>query len=243
MPRYIDGFLLPLPVKNLKSYRAMATKASKVFRDHGALEYLECVGEDLTPAFGVPFPRQLKCKKGETVVLAWIVYKSRAQRDKVNALVMKDPRMNAMMGNKKMPLQPRPHVVRWLQRHRLRLILRTSALCTPPEPSMSTPALPTCTASKKATITGWILGVLPCALLLFSASMKLINPPGMDKGFEQLGWPISLALALGILELSCTILYLIPRTAILGGILLAGYMGGAIATHVRIHEEIGRAHV
>ena len=107
MAKYVDGFLLPVLKKNLKTYRAMAVKASKVFRDHGALEYRECVGEDLSPAFGVPFPKQLKCKKGETVVLAWIVYKSRAQRDKVNALVMKDPRMNAMMGDKKMPFNPK----------------------------------------------------------------------------------------------------------------------------------------
>ena len=107
MPRYVDGFVLPLPKKNLKTYRAMAAKASKVFRDHGALEYLECVGEDMTPAFGVPFPKQMKCKKGETVVLAWIVYTSRAHRDKVNAKVMKDPRMDAMMGNKAMPFNPK----------------------------------------------------------------------------------------------------------------------------------------
>ncbi len=107
MPRYIDGFLLPVLKKNLKTYRAMAVIASKVFREHGALEYRECVGEDLTPAFGVPFPKQMKCKKGETVVLAWIVYTSRAHRDRVNAKVMKDPRMDAMMTNKKMPFNPK----------------------------------------------------------------------------------------------------------------------------------------
>ncbi len=101
---------------------------------------------------------------------------------------------------------------------------------------MPTPVLPTCTASKKATVIGWILGGLCAAVLLFSASMKLINPPGMDKGFEHLGWPVSLALALGVLELSCALLYLIPPTAILGAILVTGYMGGAIATHVRIGE-------
>jgi uncharacterized protein YbaA (DUF1428 family) len=107
MAKYIDGFLLPVLTKNLKAYKAMAAKASKVFREHGALEYCECVGEDMTPSFGVPFPRQMKCKKGETVVLAWIVYKSRAHRNAVNAKVMKDPRMDAMMAGKDMPFNPK----------------------------------------------------------------------------------------------------------------------------------------
>ena len=90
--------------------------------------------------------------------------------------------------------------------------------------------------SKKALWIGWILGMLPMPLMLFSGIMKFIMPADAVKSFADLGWPVRLALALGILELACTILYLIPRTAVLGAILLTGYMGGAIATHVRIGE-------
>jgi hypothetical protein len=90
--------------------------------------------------------------------------------------------------------------------------------------------------SNKAVIAGWILGVIPCLLLLFSAAMKFARPAPVVEGFTKLGWPDRLALALGILELTCTILYLIPRTAVLGAILLTGYLGGATATHVRIGE-------
>ncbi len=103
MPRYVDGFLLPLPKKNVTTYRRMAKLGAKVWRDHGALEYRECIGEDLAPKFGVPFPRSAKAKKGETVVLAWIVFRSRAHRDRVNARVMKDPRMAKMMAAGPMP--------------------------------------------------------------------------------------------------------------------------------------------
>ena len=101
--RYVDGFVLPLPKKNIKAYRRMAQLGSKVWRAHGALEYRECVGEDLQVKFGVPFPKQMKIKRGETVVLAWIVYKSRAHRDLVNDRVMKDPRLAKMMVGKPMP--------------------------------------------------------------------------------------------------------------------------------------------
>lgn len=90
---YVDGFVLPLPTANLEAYKKLAKKASKVFMEHGALEYRECVGDDLDVPFGLPFPKKLKLKQGETVVFAWIVYKSRAHRDRVNAKVMKDPRM------------------------------------------------------------------------------------------------------------------------------------------------------
>ncbi len=100
---YVDGFVLPVPVKNLAAYRRMSRKAGKVWRDHGALEYRECAGDDLDVAFGIPFPRQLKVKPGETVVFSWIVFKSRAHRDKVNAAVMKDPRLNSMMEPAGMP--------------------------------------------------------------------------------------------------------------------------------------------
>jgi uncharacterized protein YbaA (DUF1428 family) len=101
--RYVDGFLLPLPRKNVEEYRRMSARAGKVWRDHGALEYRECVGEDLKVKFGVPFTRPAKTKAGETVVFSWIVYKSRAHRDRVNAKVMKDPRLKTMMDPKKMP--------------------------------------------------------------------------------------------------------------------------------------------
>ena len=100
--RYVDGFVLPIPKQNLRAYRRMAELGAKVWRDHGALEYRECVGEDLKVKMGVPFPRFLKLKRGETVVFAWIVFKSRAHRDRVNAKVMKDPRL-AGMGEKAMP--------------------------------------------------------------------------------------------------------------------------------------------
>jgi uncharacterized protein YbaA (DUF1428 family) len=101
--KYVDGFVLPVPTKNLAAYRRLAQKASKVWRDHGALEYRECVGDDLDVKMGVPFPRQVKVKPGETVVFAWIVYKSRAHRDSVNAKVMKDPRIANMCDSKDMP--------------------------------------------------------------------------------------------------------------------------------------------
>jgi uncharacterized protein YbaA (DUF1428 family) len=101
--RYADGFVIPVPTRNLEAYRRMARKAGKVWMEHGALQYLECSGDDLASKFGVPFPRLVKAKKGETVVFSWILYKSRAHRDKVNAKVMKDPRMDAMMKTMKMP--------------------------------------------------------------------------------------------------------------------------------------------
>jgi hypothetical protein len=84
--------------------------------------------------------------------------------------------------------------------------------------------------------TGWILSVLPSLMLLFSASMKFVKSEDVVKGFEHLGYPEHLALTLGIVEIGCTLLYLIPRTAVLGAILLTGYLGGAIATHVRLLE-------
>ncbi|MFM9842201.1 MAG: DUF1428 domain-containing protein [Dongiaceae bacterium] len=100
---YVDGFVIPVPKKNLAAYRRMARKAAKVWRDHGALEVLECSGDDLQVKFGLPFPKLTKLKRGETVVFSWIRYKSRADRDRVNAKVMKDPRMNRMMKGMAMP--------------------------------------------------------------------------------------------------------------------------------------------
>jgi len=100
---YIEGFVLAVPKKNLAAYRRMSVAAGKVWRDHGALEYRECVGDDLKVKMGVSFPRLAKSKASETVFFSWIVYKSRAQRDSVNAKVMKDKRMAKMMKTTKMP--------------------------------------------------------------------------------------------------------------------------------------------
>src|ERR1700694_3819942 len=91
-------------------------------------------------------------------------------------------------------------------------------------------------ASKAMFWTGWILSILPSLLLLFSGTMKLVKSPDVVEGFEHLGYPEHLALVLGIVEVGCTLVYLIPRTAVLGAILLTGYLGGAIATHVRVLE-------
>ena len=103
MARYVDGFVLPVPRKNLMAYRRMARKAGKVWLDHGALDYVEGVADDVKRGKWTSFPRSVKLKSGETVVFAYIVYKSRAQRDRVNAKVMKDPRLARMMDPKKMP--------------------------------------------------------------------------------------------------------------------------------------------
>ncbi len=103
--RYVDGFVLPVPKKNLQLYRRIAQKAGKIWREHGALQYVEAVGDDLDVKFGVSFTRTIKLKPGETVVISFIVFKSRAHRDRVNAKVMKDPRMNKMMGKGPMPFE------------------------------------------------------------------------------------------------------------------------------------------
>ena len=94
---YVDGFVIPVPKKNVAAYRRIARKAGKVWREMGALEYRECVGDDLDVKFGTPFGKLARAKPGETVFFSWIVYRSRAHRDRVNAKVMKDPRMEAMM--------------------------------------------------------------------------------------------------------------------------------------------------
>ena len=103
MAHYIDGFVLPVPKKNIAAYARMAKKASKLFREHGALEYRECAGDDLDVKMGLPFPKGIKTKPGETVVFAYVVYKSRAHRDQVNAKIMKDPRIHALCDPKNMP--------------------------------------------------------------------------------------------------------------------------------------------
>ena len=103
MAIYVDGFVLPVPKKNLAAYRAMARKAGKIWREHGAIDYVECVADDVKPGKLTSFPQSVKMKPDETVVFAWIVYKSRAQRDRVNKKVMADPRLADMMDPKKMP--------------------------------------------------------------------------------------------------------------------------------------------
>lgn len=104
---YVDGFVLPLPKKNVEAYRRMSAKAGKVWREHGALEYRECIAEDVNVKFGVPFGKLARAKPGETVVFAWITFRSRAHRDRVNAKVMKDPRITAAMEPKAMPFDVR----------------------------------------------------------------------------------------------------------------------------------------
>ena len=100
---YVDGFVIPVPVKNLPAYKRMARLAGKVWREHGALEYKECIADDVKVGKLTSFPRSVKRKPGETVVFSWIVYRSRAHRDRVNAKVMKDPRIAPMMDAKTMP--------------------------------------------------------------------------------------------------------------------------------------------
>ena len=103
MGRYVDGFVVPVPRKRLAEYRRLATKCGKVWLEHGALEYVECVGDGLKKGKVTSFPRSVKLKPGEVVVFAWIVYKSRAHRDKVMAKVLKDPRLADMTDPSGMP--------------------------------------------------------------------------------------------------------------------------------------------
>ncbi len=93
---YVDGFVLPVPKKNLDAYRRLARKAGKVWKEYGALEYIECVEDDVKPGKLTSFPQAVKRKPDEVVVFSWIVYRSRAHRDRVNAKVMADPRIAAM---------------------------------------------------------------------------------------------------------------------------------------------------
>jgi uncharacterized protein YbaA (DUF1428 family) len=96
MPQYVDGFVLPVPKDNVDAYRRMARKAGKIWREHGAVAFHECVADDVDPGKLTSFPRSVKAKPDETVVFAWIVYKSRAHRDRVNTKVMSDPRSAEM---------------------------------------------------------------------------------------------------------------------------------------------------
>ncbi len=101
--QYVDGFIVPVPKKNLDAYRAMSEKAGKVWREHGALEYKECIADDVKVGKLTSFPRSVKVKATETVIFAYIVYKSRVHRDRVLAKVMKDPRLAKMMDPKETP--------------------------------------------------------------------------------------------------------------------------------------------
>ena len=101
--RYVDGFVVPVPVNKLAAYRRMAQKFGKVWMEHGALEYVECVADDVKPGKHTSFPQSVKLKPDETVVFSYVVYKSRAQRDRIMARVMKDPRLAEMMDPKTMP--------------------------------------------------------------------------------------------------------------------------------------------
>jgi uncharacterized protein YbaA (DUF1428 family) len=103
MPQYVDGFVIPVPKKNVEAYLKMAKQAGKIWREYGALEYREGVADDVKVGKHTSFPQSVKLKAGETVVFSWIVYKSRAHRDKVNAKVMKDPRLEATMDPNNMP--------------------------------------------------------------------------------------------------------------------------------------------
>jgi uncharacterized protein YbaA (DUF1428 family) len=100
---YVDGFLVPVPKKKLAAYRSMAAKAGKIWREHGALEFRECIADDVSWGKRTSFPRSVKQKSGETVFFSYIVYKSRADRDRINAKVMKDKRLAKMMDPKAMP--------------------------------------------------------------------------------------------------------------------------------------------
>ncbi|ABS62694.1 protein of unknown function DUF1428 [Parvibaculum lavamentivorans DS-1] len=102
---YVDGFVLPVPKKNLDAYKRMARKAGKVWMEHGALDFKECAGDDLNIPGMLSFPKAMKLKPGETVLFSWITYKSRAHRDKVNKKVMADPRLSE--GPNAMPFDPK----------------------------------------------------------------------------------------------------------------------------------------
>src|ERR1044072_3698347 len=100
---YVDGFVVPVPKRNLKAYRRLSTQAGKIWREHGAMDYWECVADDVKPGKITSFPRSVKLKSGETVLFSWIVFKSRAHRDRVNAKVIAAPRAAPLIGGQKSP--------------------------------------------------------------------------------------------------------------------------------------------
>ena len=103
MAHYVDGFVVPVPRSNLDAYRRMAERCGKLWIEHGALQYWENVADDVKPGKVTSFPQSVQLKDDEVVVFSWIVYKSREERDRVNAKVMEDPRMKDMMDPKKLP--------------------------------------------------------------------------------------------------------------------------------------------
>jgi uncharacterized protein YbaA (DUF1428 family) len=103
MANYVDGFVIPVPKRKTAEYRKLARFAGRIWRDHGALVYVECIADDVQPGKSTSFPQSVKLKPNETVIFSWITYKSRAHRDRVNKQVMKDPRIAAMGGPEKMP--------------------------------------------------------------------------------------------------------------------------------------------
>ena len=100
---YVDGFVVPVPRRRIAAYRAMARKAGKIWKEHGALEFRECIADDVKRGKRTSFPRSVQLKAGETVMFSYIVYRSRAERDRINKKVMKDKRLAAMMDPKAMP--------------------------------------------------------------------------------------------------------------------------------------------
>jgi uncharacterized protein YbaA (DUF1428 family) len=103
MSMYVDGFVLPVPEANIAAYKKLSAKAGKIWKEYGALQYIECVADDVKPGKSTSFPQAVKLKEGEVVVFSWIVYKNRRERDRINKLVMADPRLNDMMDPKAMP--------------------------------------------------------------------------------------------------------------------------------------------
>ena len=103
MPNYVDGFVVPVPKKNIEAYRRMARRAGKIWREHGALAYFECLADDVKPGKLTSFPQAVKLKPGEQVWFSWVVYKSRRDRDRIMAKVMKDPRLAGMMDPNRLP--------------------------------------------------------------------------------------------------------------------------------------------
>ena len=103
MPNYVDGFVVPVPRNKAAAYRTLARKAGKIWREYGALAYIECVGDDVKPGKLTSFPQAVKLKPSEVVVFSWIVFKSRADRDRINKKVMTDPRVEGFMDPKNLP--------------------------------------------------------------------------------------------------------------------------------------------
>jgi uncharacterized protein YbaA (DUF1428 family) len=100
---YVDGFVLPVPVANLDAYKKMARRAGKIWMEHGALQYIESVADDVQPGKVTSFPQAVRLKKDEVVVFSWVVYRNRRERDRINKKVMSDPRLADMMDPKSLP--------------------------------------------------------------------------------------------------------------------------------------------